>query len=94
MGRRAVKKENQKHVRTVWKTVERTVKRSELDTIASICGATRETIGSVICDAILTDEYNDDRDECTERERSISDGSTTTATAGSDKRDPTTNHRL
>ena len=59
MGRRAIKKEHQKHVRTVWKSVERTVKRSELDTIASIYGATRETIGSVISNAIDTNEYDD-----------------------------------
>ena len=62
MGRRAIRKEKQKHntqTRTVWKSVERSVKRTELDTIASICGATRETIGCVISDATLTDAYND-----------------------------------
>ena len=59
-GPRAGKQEKKNNiVRTVWKITERSVKRSELDTIASICGATRETIGSVISDATLTDVYND-----------------------------------
>ena len=93
MGRRAVR-EKTKHnliTRTIWKETERSVKRNELDTIAAICGATRNTVGSIICNATLTDEY-DDR---TERiERSVDDGSRSTATAGSSERDPTTNHRL
>ena len=59
MGTRKRAGKSKHNVRTVWKSVERTVKRTELDTIASICGATRETIGSVISDATLTDVYND-----------------------------------
>ena len=64
MGRRANrggKQEKQNNiVRTVWKNTERSVKRTELDIIASICGTKREVIGSVISNATLTDVYNDD----------------------------------
>ena len=93
MGYRGKKAGKKNKARTIWKDTERSVKRNELETIAAICGATRNTVGSIICNATLTDEY-DDRTERTEYERSTSDGSTTTATAGSNERDPTTNHRL
>ncbi len=90
--KRAGKQEKQNNIaRTIWKETERSVKRNELETIAAICGATRNTVGSIICDATLSDEY-DDRTERTER--SVDDGSRSTATAGSSERDPTTNHRL
>ena len=93
MGYRGKKAGKKNITRTIWKETERSVKRSELETIAAICGATRETVGSIISNATLTDEY-DDRNERTEYERSISDGSRSTATAGSSERDPTINHRL
>jgi hypothetical protein len=93
MGYRGKKAGKKNITRTIWKETERSVKREQLETIAAICGATRNTVGSIICNATLTDEY-DDRTERTEHERSTSDGSTTTATAGSSIRDPTTNHRL
>ena len=62
MGRRANRAGKTKtytHVHTVGKTVGRTIKRDELDTIASICGTKRETIGSVTSFAINTNEYDD-----------------------------------
>ena len=78
MGRRANrsgKQEKQNNrVRTVWKDTERSVKRDELDIIASICDTKREVIGSVISDATLTDAYNDDGAE------RASDTGTSTAT--------------
>ena len=79
-GPRAGKQEKKNNIaRTVWKVTERAVKRSELDTIASICGATRETIGSVISDATLTDAYNDGPTAAAADERA-SDTGTSTAT--------------
>ena len=59
MGTRQVRETENKHARTIWKQVEREVKRSELDTIASICGTTRETTGGVAKHATLTNEYDD-----------------------------------
>ena len=50
---------NNHRVHTVWKDTERSVKREQLDIIASICGTKREVIGSVVSDATLTDAYND-----------------------------------
>ena len=49
------KEEQYNHVRTAWKAVEHSAKRNELDTIASIYGTTRETIGEVVNDATSTD---------------------------------------
>ena len=81
MGRvvRAGKVAKQQHtkVRTIWKDNERSVKRHELDIIASICETKREVIGSVISDATLTDAYNDDGAAANER---ASDTGTSTAT--------------
>ena len=61
MGRRAIKKEtkNKRGTYSDWNSAARTVKRSELDTTASICGVTRQTIGGVISDAVLTNQYDD-----------------------------------
>ena len=58
MGRRALREKTkpQNIARTIWKTVERTVKRDQLDLIASICGTKREVDGSVISYAIDTNE--------------------------------------
>ena len=61
------------HVHTVGKTVERTIKRDELDTIASICGTKREVIGSVNFFAIDTNQYDDG----TATERAASESTTT-----------------
>ena len=72
-----VAKQQRVIVRTVWKETERSVKRIELETIASTCGATRETIGSVISDATLSDEYDDGAAAANER---ASDTGTSTAT--------------
>ena len=74
-GPRAGKKTK---VRTVFKTVERTVKREQLDIIASICGATRETIGGVISDAVLTNEYDDRAERTSEPGNGFDTTSTTT----------------
>ncbi len=81
-GVRAGKVAKQQHtkVRTVWKDTERSVKRSELETIASLCGATRETIGSVISDATLTDEYDDGAAAANERASESTNSGTSTAT--------------
>ena len=81
--RKRAGKQNKAHnniVRTVWKDTERSVKRNELDTIASICGATRETIGSVISDATLTDEYDDGAAAANERASESTNTGTSTAT--------------
>ena len=102
MGRRANQKEKTKTLhtrgpRSDWTTAARTVKRNELEVIATVCNTTAELVARSQRGVQSTGHYeiyNDDRTERTERERSISDGSTTTATAGSDERDPTTNHRL
>ena len=59
MGRRANRGGKTSGSRNIFATVQRNVKRTELQTIANICGATRETIGSVISDATLTNEYDD-----------------------------------
>ena len=79
-------KTNNRGTRTVWKQVERDVKRAELDTIASICGTTRETIGEVITDAALTDGYEVNHDERAEqheyeRERPNSSSSSSVSAA-------------
>ena len=66
MGRRATRAGKTKqytHVHTVGKTVERSVKRDELDIIASICGTKRENIGGVISYAVDTNIYDDERAE-------------------------------
>ena len=82
MGRRAIREKKTKtKARTIWKDTERSVKRTELETIASICGATRETIGSVISDATLTDAYNDNgAAAANERASESADSGTSTAT--------------
>ena len=83
-GKRAGKhqKNNYTHVHTVGKAVERTIKRDELDTIASICGTKREVIGSVISFAIDTNEYDDGAAAANERasESTTIDSGTSTAT--------------
>ena len=59
-GKRAGKTtKSNHHVHTVKKDTERSIKRNELDIIASICGTKREVIGSVIFQAIDTNEYDD-----------------------------------
>ncbi len=82
MGRRAHrggKQEKQNNItRTIWKDIERSVKRNELDIIASICGTKRETIGGVISYAVQTNEY-DDR---TEPSNGFDTTSTTTGVTG------------
>ena len=62
MGRRANRSgkiTKQAGPRNIFATVQRDPKRVELQMIANICGATRETIGSLISDATITDAYND-----------------------------------
>ncbi len=49
----------------MWKTVERTVARDELDAIACICRTTRQTTGEVAKHATLTNEHDDERAERT-----------------------------
>ena len=78
-GSRAGKVTKQAGPRNIFTTTDRTVKRDELNTIASLCGTTRETIGSVISDATLTDAYNDNGAAATANERA-SDTGTSTAT--------------
>ena len=58
-GSRAGKVTKTSGPRNIFATVQRNTKRVELQTIATICGATRETIGSVISDATITDAYDD-----------------------------------
>ena len=80
MGYRGTKAGKKNKARTIWKDTERSVKRIELETIASICGATRETIGSVISDATLTDEYDDGAAAANERASESTNSGTSTAT--------------
>ena len=101
MGRRASQKEKTKtlHIRgprSDWTTAARTVKRNELEVIATVCNTTVELVARSQRGVQSTGHYeqkNDVRNECTERERSSS-GSTATATAESDERDSPSNHRL
>ena len=80
-GSRAGKVTKNNHrVHTVWKDTERSVKRDELDIIASICETKREVIGSVISDATLTDAYNDDGAAAAAANERASDTGTSTAT--------------
>ena len=59
------------------------VKREQINTIADICGATRETIGGVISDAVLTNQYGDERAERTsEPGNGFDTTSTTTCVTG------------
>ena len=96
MGRRAVREKKTKtSTRTTGKITERSVKRDELDIIASICGTTRNQVGKVSFETSgLNEKQNDVRTECTKRERSISSGSTTPDAVESDERerDSTTTH--
>ncbi len=78
-GQRAGKKTKQPHtiVRSVFSTVDRDVKRKQLDVIASICGTDRNSIGKMITDVALTDGYENNEnnnDERTEHERASSSG--------------------
>ena len=87
-----VSKQSHTHVRATGKTEQHTVKREQLDIIASICGTTRNQVGKVSFEASgVNDSKHDVRNECAERERSSSDS---TATAVSDERDSPGNHRL
>ena len=80
MGRRANRAGKTKqytHVHTVGKTVERTIKRDELDLIASICGTTRDTTGEVQRRATST-EYDDGAERA--NSESVHEQSDTTST--------------
>ena len=60
MGRRAVREKKTKTItRTTGKTAERSIKRDQLDLIASICGTTRDTTGEVQRYATSTNQYDD-----------------------------------
>ena len=50
---------------TVGKTVERYVKREQLDTIANICGTTRDLAGEVGRHATSTNIYDDGAERAT-----------------------------
>ena len=88
MGRRANsggKQEKQTTiVRTIWKSTERSVKRNELDIIASICGTTRATTGEVQRRVTSTNnEYDDGAAAATDERASEStpiDSDTSTTT--------------
>ena len=69
-------------VRTVWKDTERSVKREQLDIIASICGTKREVIGGVISYAIDTNIYDDGATERATSESVHVDSDTTSTTTG------------
>ena len=71
-GTKPGKQKHYTHAHTVGKTVERSIKRDELVTIASICGTKREVIGSVISFAIDTNEYDDGAAAANERATSES----------------------
>ena len=97
MGRTTGKTEKQNHhVRTVWKTVERDVKRNELDVIAGICETDRTTVGLLVASATTSDGYeayeNDNDERTTEQhdERASSSAATVNSWVGS----PEWNHRL
>ena len=79
MGRRALREKTkpQNIARTIWKTVERTVKREQLDLIASICGTTRDTTGEVQRGATST-EHDDGAERATSE--SVHEQSDTTST--------------
>ena len=83
-GSRAGKVTKTSGPRNIFATVQRNTKRVELQTIATICGSTRETIGSVIFDATLTDAYNDGTATADERaatsESTTADSDTSTST--------------
>ena len=59
MGRKRGGSKTTKHVRTIWKQIERSVKRDNLQAIADICGTTREHVGEVVESAAFNDIYDD-----------------------------------
>jgi hypothetical protein len=72
-GKRAGKQEKQNNiVRTVWKSTERSVKRNELDIIASICGTTRDITGEVQRRVTSTNNEYDDGAAATDERASES----------------------
>ena len=81
-GPRAGTQEKQNNrVRTVWKDTERSVKREQLDIIASICGTTRDTTGEV--QRRTSNEHDDGATAAAANERaseSSSDSGISTAT--------------
>ena len=82
-GKRAGKTTKECGPRNIFATVQRNVKRAELQTIASICGSTQENIGSVISFAIDTNEYDDGATAAADERASEStpiDSGTSTAT--------------
>ena len=74
MGRvRAGKKQKQRGTYSDWNTAARTVKRNELEVIATVCNNTAELIARSQRGVQSTGHYeiyNDDRNERTEREMS------------------------
>ena len=88
MGRvaRGKKTKHNHIVRTIAKETERTVRRNELDTIASICGTTRNQVGEVLTQVETSDWYENDNDKRAEYdERGRTDSSSSiSATAVSD----------
>ena len=87
MGRgvRAGKVTKQPHTitRSDWNTAARTIKRKELDIVASICGTTRDTTGEVQRRTSNYNEHDDGATAAAANERaseSTSDSGISTAT--------------
>ena len=58
--RKRAGKQKQRGTYSDWNTAARTIKRNELDIVASICGTTQNQVGKVFEE---TSDYNDSKDD-------------------------------